>query len=125
MHFRLLATDVLAAGVGNALVARERLAGPDVPPARRWRDAVQRAALDSRPNVGLSWPKYDTHGAEQRTDTMFKGDHGGVRAPKQTSAPQNTAVGSGSRPMGGKMTIPTSAPEQPHELDRAPPGWLK
>lgn len=56
---------------------------------------------------------------------MFKGDKGGVMPPKQTSAPQNTAVGSGSRPGGGKVMIPTSAPAQPHELDRAPPGWLK
>lgn len=56
---------------------------------------------------------------------MFKGDKGGVRAPGQSSMPQNTAVGSGSRPQGGKVMIPTSAPSQPHELDRAPPGWLK
>jgi hypothetical protein len=56
---------------------------------------------------------------------MFKSDKGGVRPPAQTSRPQNTAVGSGSRPNGGKIGIPTSAPAEPHELDRAPPGWLK
>ena len=56
---------------------------------------------------------------------MFKSDKGGVMPPKQSSAPQNTAVGSGSRPTGGKMAIETSAPSQPHELNRAPPGWLK
>lgn len=56
---------------------------------------------------------------------MFKGDKGGVRPPAQSSMPQNTAVGSGSRPTGGKVMIPTSAPDQPHELNRAPPGWLR
>jgi len=55
----------------------------------------------------------------------FKGDKGGVRPPAQSSAPQNTAVGSGSRPMAGKVPIETSAPAEPHELDRAPPGWLR
>ena len=56
---------------------------------------------------------------------MFKNDKGAVKPPAQSSAPQNTAVGSGSRPTGGKMGIPSSAPAEPHELDRAPPGWLK
>lgn len=56
---------------------------------------------------------------------MFKGDRGGVRPPAQTSMPQNTAVGSGSRPTTSKINIPTTAPENPHELDRAPGGWLK
>ena len=57
---------------------------------------------------------------------MWKGDKGGVM-PKDvgTSRPQNTAVGSGSRPMGGKVPIETSAPPNPHTLDRAPPSWLK
>lgn len=45
--------------------------------------------------------------------------------PKGTSAPQNTAVGGGSRPTPSKMKTPTSAPMEPHELGRAPPGWLK
>jgi hypothetical protein len=56
---------------------------------------------------------------------MFKNDRGGVRAPAQTSMPQKTAVGSGSRPSGGKVAIPTSAPSNPHTLERDPPGWLK
>lgn len=57
---------------------------------------------------------------------MFKGDKGGVRAPAQSSKPQNTAVGSGSRPTGGKMAIPTSAPANPHDLERYSGGkWLK
>ena len=34
-----------------------------------------------------------------------------------TSAPQHTAVGSGSRPNGGKINIPTSAPKDKHGLD--------
>lgn len=55
----------------------------------------------------------------------FKMDKGGVKAPAQSSAPQNTAVGSGSRPGGGKIGIPTSAPADAHTLGRAPPGWLK
>lgn len=41
------------------------------------------------------------------------------------SAPQNTSVGSGSRPTTSSMKIDTSAPAQPHELGRAPSGWLK
>ena len=58
---------------------------------------------------------------------MFKGDKGGTMAPKQTSAPQNTAVGSGSRPGGGKVMIPTSAPDNAHTLERydAAGKWLK
>ena len=43
----------------------------------------------------------------------------------RSSAKQNTSVGSGSRPVPSKFKIPTSAPMQPHELDRAPKGWLK
>lgn len=56
---------------------------------------------------------------------MFKKDHGGVRPPAQSSAPQNTAVGGGSRPTTSKMATDTSAPENPHTLGRAPSGWLK
>ena len=56
---------------------------------------------------------------------MFKGDHGGTTPPKQSSAPQNTAVGSGSRPTSGKIDIPTSAPAAAHTLGRAVNGWLK
>jgi hypothetical protein len=55
----------------------------------------------------------------------FKMDKGGVRPPAQSSAPQNTAVGSGSRPTGGKIGIDTSAPADPRTLGKAPPGWLK
>jgi hypothetical protein len=57
---------------------------------------------------------------------MFKMDKGGVMPPKKGgSAPQNTAVGSGSRPMSGKIGIETSAPPNPHTLERAPKDWLK
>ncbi len=56
---------------------------------------------------------------------MFKNDVGGVRPPKQSSAPQNTAVGGGSRPTTSKIATPTSAPTQPHTLGRAPNGWLR
>lgn len=56
---------------------------------------------------------------------MFKNDVGGVRAPKQSSAPQNTAVGGGSRPTTSKIGMPTTAPAEPHTLSRAPAGWLK
>jgi hypothetical protein len=56
----------------------------------------------------------------------FSMDKGGVMPPsKGGSAPQKTAVGSGSRPMGGSVPIMTSAPAKPHEMDRAPSGWLK
>jgi hypothetical protein len=51
---------------------------------------------------------------------------GGVKAPPQSSAPQNTAVGSGSRPGAVKMPIMTSAPANAHTMDRNPPaGYLK
>jgi hypothetical protein len=33
-----------------------------------------------------------------------------MKAPKETSAPQNTSVGSGSRPTPSRMKIDTSAP---------------
>lgn len=56
---------------------------------------------------------------------MFKADKGGVRPPAQSSKPQNTAVGSGSRPAGGKIAIETSAPSDPHTLGRSVPGWMK
>jgi hypothetical protein len=50
---------------------------------------------------------------------------GTVKAPPQSSASQNTAVGSGSRPGASKMKIESSAPADPHMLDRDPPaGWL-
>lgn len=41
------------------------------------------------------------------------------------SAPIRVDVGSGSRPMGGKIKIPTSAPGNEHTLERAPKNWLK
>lgn len=48
-----------------------------------------------------------------------------VKAPPQTSAPQNTAVGSGSRPTPSRIKIKTSAPENPKTLGRDVPGALK
>lgn len=48
-----------------------------------------------------------------------------MKQPKGNSAPQNTSVGSGSRPTGSKHKIPTSAPSDPYGLDgRKPPGAL-
>lgn len=46
---------------------------------------------------------------------------GSVKAPAQTSASQNTSVGSGSRPGAAKMPIESSAPADPRTLDRKPP----
>ena len=57
--------------------------------------------------------------------SMFKNDVGGTRPPAQSSAPQKTAVGSGSRPTSSKMGIQTSAAADPRTLGRAPSGWLK
>ena len=56
---------------------------------------------------------------------MFKNDKGAIRAPAQSSKPQSTAVGSGSRPNSGKVGIDTSAPSDPHTLGRSVPGALK
>lgn len=42
-----------------------------------------------------------------------------------TSMPQNTAVGSGSRPTRSKIEIKSSAPEDCHTLGRSTPGALK
>ena len=51
---------------------------------------------------------------------------GGVMPPKQSSMPQNTAVGSGSRPGAASVHIPTSAPSDAHTLGREPQsGYLK
>lgn len=51
---------------------------------------------------------------------------GSVKPEPQTSAPQNTAVGSGCRPGNTKMPIDSSAPMNPRTMDRNPPGgWLK
>ena len=49
----------------------------------------------------------------------------GDKAPAQSSASQNTSLGSGSRPGNVKMHIEDSAPGDNHTLDRDPPqGWL-
>lgn len=50
---------------------------------------------------------------------------GTVKAPAQSSAAQNTSVGSGSRPGRTMEPIESSAPADPRMLDRDPPaGWL-
>ena len=42
------------------------------------------------------------------------------------SAMASTNAGSGSRPTTSKYPIASSAPSEPHTLDRKPPGdWLK
>ena len=46
---------------------------------------------------------------------------GSVRAPAQSSATMNTSVGSGSRPGTTRFPIESSAPANPHTLDRDPP----
>ena len=48
-----------------------------------------------------------------------------LKAMKEKSASQNTAVGSGSRPTKSKIKLDTSAPSEPRTLGRAPGGWLK
>ena len=49
----------------------------------------------------------------------------GKMGDKGKSSPMHVAVGSGSRPNGGRIKIPSSAPADPHTLERAPKGWLK
>lgn len=51
-------------------------------------------------------------------------DKGGVKAPMQSSRPQNTAVGSGARPTASKIKIESSAPSDPLTLGRSVPGDL-
>lgn len=48
-----------------------------------------------------------------------------MKHEKDSSAKQNTAVGSGSRPTASKVKIDTSAPKQPQALGRKPSGALK
>lgn len=47
---------------------------------------------------------------------------GSTKAPAQSSASQNTAVGSGSRPGSTRFPIESSAPANPRTMDRDPPG---
>lgn len=51
-------------------------------------------------------------------------DKGGVKAPAQSSRPQSTSVGSGSRPTPSKIKIDTSAPSDPKGLGRKISGAL-
>lgn len=46
---------------------------------------------------------------------------GSVKAPAQRSAEQNTSTGSGSRPGNTRYPIESSAPSNPHTMDRDPP----
>jgi len=49
---------------------------------------------------------------------LFKQDKGGVKpSGVGTSKPQNTAVGSSSRPTPSKIPLPSSAPADPYGLD--------
>lgn len=57
--------------------------------------------------------------------SIFKGDHGGTRPDSEKSAPQNTSVGSGCGVTASRIEIETSAPSNPHTLDRNPPNPLK
>lgn len=52
-------------------------------------------------------------------------DTGGLKPPPQSSRPQNTAVGSGSRPTPSRIKIPSSAPANAHTQGRDVPGSLK
>ena len=54
-------------------------------------------------------------------DKKLKAGKGGVGGGKVPSV----AVGSGSRPKGGKYPLPTSAPTDKQGLGRKPPGALK
>lgn len=49
---------------------------------------------------------------------------GTVKAPSQSSAKLDTSVGSGSRPGSTRYPIESSAPANPHTLDRDPPPSL-
>lgn len=46
---------------------------------------------------------------------------GTVKAPPQSSAKMDTSTGSGSRPGSTRFPIESSAPANPHTLDRDPP----
>lgn len=48
-----------------------------------------------------------------------------AKPPAQSSAKQNTAVGSGSRPTRSKIEIESTAPKDPMTLGRDVPGSLK
>lgn len=51
---------------------------------------------------------------------------GTVKAPPQSSAKMDTSVGGGSRPGSVRYPTESSAPSNPHTLDRNPPaGALK
>ena len=52
-------------------------------------------------------------------------DHHVKKGMHKKSMPQGTAVGSGSKPMGSKVKIHTSAPSHHHKLDRNPGAYLK
>lgn len=57
---------------------------------------------------------------------IISGTKPGVATPSQSSAPQNTSVGSGSRPTRSSISIEDSAPMDGRTLDRSPPrDWLK
>lgn len=82
----------------------------DVPPTMGSKGVTPPAkGIASKSSGGGSGIFHPVHGMEQYS--------GG-------SAPQNTAVGSGSRPTKSRHEIPTSAPANPHELDRNPPPYL-
>ena len=49
---------------------------------------------------------------------------GTVHAPSQSSAKVHNAAGSGSRPGSTRFPIESSAPANPHTLDRDPPPSL-
>lgn len=48
-----------------------------------------------------------------------------MKGDKGKSSPMRVGTGSGSRPNGGKIKIPTSAPANDRTLERAPKNWLK
>lgn len=55
-----------------------------------------------------------------------KPDGGMTTKEGGTSRTQSTAVGSGSRPGAASVPIKTTAPSNPHTMDRNPPSdWLK
>jgi len=52
-------------------------------------------------------------------------DSPSLKPEAQSSAPQNTSTGSGSRPGSFKETIESSAPKSPRMIREPAPGWLK
>lgn len=60
-----------------------------------------------------------------RKSGLFHSVPKGAQEPRGTSTPQNTAVGSGSRPTRSRIGIESSAPADPYGLGRKTGNALK